>query len=104
MRAWPGWAQHGTAVGLARRAGTPRGPTCPLPSPSHPRQLERLADSVAAEGNANVTERLAEQLTACGRNITITSGAAGLRAGSALLVPLLVVGLSLVLAELLLQP
>ena len=59
---------------------------------------------MAAEGNANVTARLSEQLTACGRNITITSGAAGLGAGGALLVPLLVLGLSLVLAELLLQP
>ncbi|PRW20273.1 ATPase AAA [Chlorella sorokiniana] len=68
--------------------------------------LERLADSVAAQGNANVTERLSEQLEACGRNITITptNAAAGLGAGGALLVPLLVLALSLLVAELLFQP
>lgn len=65
------------------------------------RCLERLADSVAAQGNANVTARLSDQLEACGRNITITNAAAALGARGALLVPLLVLALSLVVAELL---
>lgn len=73
-------------------------PLAPLP------QLERLADTVAAEGNANVTARLSDQLEACGRNITITSAAAGLGAGHALLVPILVLALSLLVAELMFQP
>lgn len=56
---------------------------------------------MAAQGNANVTARLSDQLEACGRNITITNAAAALGARGALLVPLLVLALSVVVAELL---
>ena len=64
------------------------------------RCLTRLADEVAKQGNTNVTARLQEQLTACGRNITVPASAAGPAWGS-VLVPLAVVGLSAALLELL---
>lgn len=36
-------------------------------------QLQGLANDVGAQGNAQITERLTEQLSACGFNITVSS-------------------------------